>query len=654
MRNYSKQRAVLCILGSVMALSGYYVLRADDPQPIYAEDTPELKVEHAECTLFGPQREKFAQQKRERFALSATTERVSRMLATPAVAAAASLPSVPGGSRTGEYSKLESGNLIDRYIFGALQQAGIQPADKTNDFEFIRRVTLDLTGRIPTADRVLAFVNDGSPDKRSKLVDELLAKPEWVDKWTMYFGDKFKNTTQKTAVRMYDDGRNAFYQWIKASLATNKPYDQMARDIISAKGTNSYDPAQGPVNWIVGGIVAGGPQQDIWDQQTANVAETFLGLAHVNCLLCHDGRRHLDTLSLWGGNASRYQAWQVASFMSHSQEVATPVDASVKNSARYWAIQDDMRYKTDYPLNTTTGNRPSRAPVGTLRTIAPKYIFSGAAPNAGDNYRDSLANFVTSDFQFARATVNYMWKEFFGRGIVDPPNQFDLARLDPDNPPPDPWTLQPSNAALLKALAQDFAANNFDLKYLMKLITTSETYQLSSRYSGQWNPLWEPMFARKLVRRLWGEEVMDALAQSSGIVPTYTVNGNKFNWAMQAPEPRTILNNVLSAFMPGNRDDQERKSDGAVQQGLAMMNDAMVMTRTRATGSGATASLLAKALPGTDEQLVQTLFLTVLSRYPSDGEKSTALAALKSGNRQQKAEDLLWSLYNKVDFLFNY
>jgi hypothetical protein len=91
-----------------------------------------------------------------------------------------------------------------------------------------------------------------------------------------------------------------------------------------------------------------------------------------------------------------------------------------------------------------------------------------------------------------------------------------------------------------------------------------------------------------------------------------------------------------------------------VQQGLAMMNDAMVMTRTRATGSGATASLLAKALPGTDEQLVQTLFLTVLSRYPSDGEKSTALAALKSGNRQQKAEDLLWSLYNKVDFLFNY
>jgi hypothetical protein len=645
-------RLVSAAAAATLIFSSVYALRADEPAPAAV---PQLTIEHADCTLFGPQRENYAQQARDRYSLSAATEQVTRMLApAPRAVANASLPPAPGGSRTGGNSQLESGNLIDQYIFSALRDAGVTPAEKTNDFEFIRRTTLDLTGRIPTPDRVLSFVNDGSPDKRSKLVDELLAKPEWVDKWTMYFGDKYKNTTNKTAVRMYDDGRNAFYEWIKASLAANKPYDQMAREVIGAQGTNSYDPAQGPINWTVGQIVTGGPQQDIWDSQTAAIAETFLGMAHVNCLLCHDGRRHLDSLTLWGGQSTRYQAWQLAAFMSHSNEVNTRTDPATPNSPYYWSIQDNVKYKTDYALNTTTGNRPARQPVSPEKVVAPMYIFSGAKAGSSGNLRQMLATNVTGDFQFARATVNYIWKEFFGRGIVDPVNQFDPARLDPDNPPPDPWTLQPSNPRLLTALAQDFVKNGYDIKYLMKLISTSEAYQLSSRYNGQWNPLWEPLFARKLVRRLWGEEVMDALAQSSGIVPTYTVNTYKFNWAMQAPEPRTILNNVLNAFMPGNRDDQDRKSDGAVQQGLAMMNDALIMNRTRSSGSGATASLLSKALPGSNDQLIQTLYLNVLSRYPTDAEKSTALAALSSGTRQQKAEDLLWSLYNKVDFLFNY
>jgi hypothetical protein len=490
-----------------------------------------------------------------------------------------------------------------------------------------------------------------------KLIDKLLGTAEWVDKWTMYFGDQLKNTTRKTQVQMYDDGRNAFYEWIKTSLKNNKPYDQMAREVIAAQGTNSYDAAQGAINWIVGGRVTGGPQQDIWDQQAANVAETFLGLAHVNCLLCHNGRGHLDPLSLWAKNTTRYQAWQFASFLSHSNETATRVDASINNSPRYWSTVDEVRpYLTDYALNTTTGNRPARQPVGNERNVAPLYIFTGEKPKSGETYRTALARMVTSDPQFARATVNYIWKEFFGRGIVEPANHFDPARLDANNPPGDGWTLQPSNPQLLEALTQDFIARGYDLKYLMRLIANSETYQLSSQYSGQWNPQWEPLFARKLVRRLWGEEVMDALAQSSGLLPNYTVNSYKFNWAMQAPEPQAITrgNNVLSAFMPGNRDDQDRKTDGAIQQGLAMMNDALVMTRTRASGTSTTGSLLAKYLGGTDETLVDTLYLTVLSRLPSNSEKATALSALRSGNRQQKAEDLLWSLYNKVDFLFNY
>jgi hypothetical protein len=117
--------------------------------------------------------------------------------------------------------------------------------------------------------------------------------------------------------------------------------------------------------------------------------------------------------------------------------------------------------------------------------------------------------------------VNYIWAEFFGRGIVDPPDSFDPARLDPDNPPPDPWTLQPSNAALLNALAQHFIDGGYSLKSLMREIVNSETYQLSSRYDGEWNPDWEPYFARKFVRRLWAEEVHDAVVQTCGILPSY-------------------------------------------------------------------------------------------------------------------------------------
>jgi hypothetical protein len=604
----------------------------------FAQDTP-----HAECTMFGPQRNQFAEEARDRYRLSALTEQViHRMSVRTAKPSPATVDPV------------NAPNLIDRAIFSALRDAAVAPAPKTTDYEFIRRVSLDLTGRVPAPDKVIAFVNDDTPDKRTKLIDDLLNSPEWVDKWTMYFGDRLKNTQRKTQVTMFPQGRDAFYTWIKASLAANKPYDQMAREIIATKGVNSFDPQDGPVNWLTGGRVTGGPVQDIWDQQTANIAETFLGISHVNCLLCHNGRGHLDALSLWGAQTSRMDAWQLASFLSHTDETLTRPDPT-NNNLYYWSMQDNVRYKTDYALNTTTGNRPARQPIGTIKTIAPAYIFNGDKPASGENYRDALAREVTGDLQFARAGVNYVWKEFFGRGIVDPVNQFDLARLDPNNPPPDPWTLQPSNPQLLTDLAKAFADGGYSIKGLIRLIVTSETYQLSSRYDGDWNAAWEPLFARKMVRRLWGEEIMDALAQTSGIPASYTIADiGKVSWAMQAPEPLAIGGNFLTGFLPGNRDDEERRGDGAVQQALNLMNDTFVMSRTRSSGSGATASLVARALQGSNEQLVNTLFLTVLSRYPTDSEKSAAIASLGTGNRTQRAEDLLWSLYNKVDFIFNY
>jgi hypothetical protein len=322
----------------------------------------------------------------------------------------------------------------------------------------------------------------------------------------------------------------------------------------------------------------------------------------------------------------------------------------------------------DYTLGTTTGNRPARSPTpdcaaGKPCYVAPAYIFGGAAPAKGENYRAVLASLVTTDFQFARAAVNYIWAQFFGRGIVDPPNQFDPARLDPDNPPPDPWTLQPSNARLLNALAQSFIDNGYSVKWLMRDIVTSDAYQLSSSYEGQWDAAWEKYFARKFVRRLWAEEIHDALVDSSGVPVNYKITGftdQGFPVVTHAAElPDTVnvpggsVTAFLDGFLRGNRDDADRKDEGSVLQALNLMNDPFVMARTAATGNNA-APLLADNLSKSDPDLVNTLFLSILSRYPTDAEKSAALAALQTGNRTQAARNLVWALYNKVDFFFNY
>ncbi|MGH9663614.1 MAG: DUF1553 domain-containing protein, partial [Bryobacteraceae bacterium] len=330
----------------------------------------------------------------------------------------------------------------------------------------------------------------------------------------------------------------------------------------------------------------------------------------------------------------------------------TLTDPTVKNSPYYWSTADDTRYKTDYALNTKTGNRPPRQPIGTMKTVPPVYILSGAKAQPGQNYRAALAQDVTSDFQFARATVNYIWEYFFGLGIVSPSNTFDPARLDADNPPPAPWTLQPSNPRLLNALAQDFINSKYDLKSLMREIVNSRTYQLSSRYSGTWDPTWASLFGRKLARRLWGEELADAVAQSSNILPSYNLQktyGITTSWAMQLPEPLSTpdgsngaVNNFLNAFLRGNRDDQPRKGEGSISQALDLMNDKLIMNRTSPTGPAT--SLLVQNLKLPDDQLVNNLFLAVLSRYPTAPELSAAVNNLQNGgNRNQEAQNLLWS-----------
>jgi len=629
----------------------------------------ETGYQDPDCPFFGPQAERYyTDAYRKHSGMPA-----QRNLSASTVAARSMMGFVPGGSRTGVYNTSHKAGSIDSYIFADFQAHGITPAPKTSDWEFIRRVTLDLTGRIPSPDRVLTFVADTTSDKRAKLVEELMAKPEFVDKWTMFYGDLFQNTVQKvsTAVNRQTAGRNAFFAWIKDAIANNKPYNQMAKELISASTGDTFTDGTG--NFLVGAVVTMGPTQDVMDQMASNTFDTFMGMTHVNCILCHNGRGHLDNINLWAVNSTRYQAWQLSSYFSHTQAAQVKYDPS-NNNNYYWSLLNNSKgFTNDYTLNTTTGNRPARQPTTGCKSgqpcnfVPPQYILNGQGPKPGEDYRTSLANSITGDIQFARAAVNYVWAYFFGRGIVDPPDTFDPLRLDPDNPPPDPWTLQPSNARLLNGMAQHFVQTGYDLRQLMRDIVNSDTYQLSSNYPGTWSAEWEPYFARKYVRRLWGEEILDGVATATGVFPSMAVTGMntdttpyKVNYTMQFPDVRSTSDGTtdtfLDNFLRGNRDDQPRKYDGSILQALGMMNSTLIENKMAATGATASPLIVqASNLGNTD--LVNKLYLTILSRYPSKTELSTALAVLPAANgtaRTQAIQDLAWSLFNKVDFIFNY
>lgn len=657
---------------SLLAMSGLVALRAA------GNGDGQLSVSDSLCTYFGSDHDKVANA-----GLKAKGIVLSHPRSDLTIQVLKAMSYVPPGGPTYGYGASHQAGSIDSYIWADFQKNAITPAPMTTDWEFVRRVTLDLTGRIPTPTAALNFVNSTSATKRADYIETLLASPQWVDRWTMFYGDLFQNviTRQSTGVNRFAQGRNAFYQYIHDSLANATPYNQMASDLISTANDNNY--TNGPINWLVGYYVPNGPAQDTFDAETAAVADTFLGITYVNCVLCHNGAGHLTQVNLWGSQVTRYQAWQLSSYMSHTApptRTVVPATATVpaNNNIYWWSLQDNTKgYTNDYTLNTTTGNRPSRQPSAGCKSgqpcnyVPPVYIFNGDTPGSGQIYRASLASEVTNDFQFARAAVNYIWAQFFGMGIVDPPDTFDLARLDPNNPPPAGWVLQPTNANLLNALATHFVQSGYNVKSLMREIANSQTYQLSSRYDGTWQASYEPYFARKYVRRLWAEEVYDAVAQSSGYQPAYTMTGftdsgfTKPTYAMQFPDTTTgvsviansgDLNNLLNYFLRGNRDDQPRKQDGSILQALGLMNNPIIEMRTTVAGYGSNpvAPLIAQNMTQSATNLINTLYLTILSRYPSTDEMTKATSALNTGAKNQAIQNLVWSLYNKVDFVFNY
>jgi len=599
------------------------------------------EVPHPECSYFGPQRDRYL-----RGGLTPPSSRISA-LTEQVVATLPPSGAKPSRSRPGGVRDTSGNNYIDPYILQTLSRLGIPPAELATDAEFLRRVTLDLAGRIPTGEAVVQFLADGSPDKRARVIDELLERPEWADRWAMFFGDLYRNTINTAQLNRYQQARDQYHYYILDSLRGAKSYKEMARELI-ADGGDTWQVGQ--ANFTLSGRTTGGPVHDNYDQQAVNAATVFLGMSHLDCVMCHDGAGHLETLTLWGTQARRSEAYGMAAFFAR-----TNLTLPAGNGARPWSVVDLAN--GNYNLNTTSGNRPPRRAVSGQTFVPPRYMFGGGGPEPGENWRAGLARLVTDDFQFARATVNYLWKELMVVGLVEPADQFDPLRLDPDNPPRLPWSLQPSNPRLLDTLARKLVESGYDLKALMRDIANSRAYQLSSRYGGRWNPEWERLYARRLVRRLRAEEAHDAVVVSSGVGGGYTIQGfrePRLEFAMQLPDvvgmPGGVGGQLLDAFLRGNRQDDDRRADLTVQQALTVMNSGFVYQRAR----NVTGTTLFRLFNLPNNQLVDGLYLNTLSRLPSAAEKERAVRELSSGNRSNKAEDLAWSLYNKVDFLFNY
>jgi hypothetical protein len=535
-------------------------------------------------------------------------------------------------------------NFIDTDVFSKMRQDGVAPTTVAGDEEFLRRVTLDLTGQIPDSATVLAFLADSSADKRAHKIDQLLASDAFVDRWTMWFGDLVQNVQVSANSREYYYGRNMYYHFIHDSIQNNKPYDQMVREVISGKGDSFVN---GQANYWVRQTQGNGPIQDQYDNLAASSGGEFVGMPFL-CLSCHNGLGHLELVNTYLKSKLRYDFWGTAAFFSRTRaQVIKYTDPATNQNLNKFDVEDNTTGA--YQLNTTSGNKTPRQPINGQSTVSPAFLLTGEGPRDGEPWRDAFGRILTAHPQFARATANYLWKEMFGLGLVEPPNNFDLNKLD----------TQPVNPALMTDLTNEFIADHYDLRAFLKTIAMSKTYQMSTVYApGNWNESWTPYFARHLAHRLTAEEMLDAIVRATNIPVTFNVTGiGQVNAAMKLPDTVESRNGTYGRFLDefgrGNRDDQARTNDTSIAQALSLMNDGQVVV-ARVHRSNA-ASTVAKVLASTTDtgSIVDQIYLATLSRRPNATERQQAIAYLNGGTVGQRAEDLQWALLNSLEFLFD-
>jgi len=492
-------------------------------------------------------------------------------------------------------------NYVDQLIDVKLKRLKIIPSPTVDDAEFLRRVSLDLIGLAPTPEEIRAFVADKSESrgKRSRMIDQLLARPEYVDNWTLKWGDLLQSSRRYLG----DKGMWEFREWIRDSIAQGKPYDKFVYELLTARGSAYENPA---ANFF-----------RVTRNAKASMEKTtqlFMGVRLV-CTQCHD-----HPFEKWTQN----QYYEMAAFFG-----------SV-------GLKPGFQSGDEIIYDKREDNEVKHPKTG--RVVPPKYLVAsvGAPPiPANAERREALVEWLTSKENpfFARAVANRFWSYFLGRGIIEPVD--DIRASNP-----------PANEALLEALTKDLTDHDFDLKHLMRIIVNSRAYQASIQ-TNVWNADDKVNFSHAMPRRLSAEELMDAIAQAAGTRPKFPEVPPDTK-AEEFPDPHVGKDGFLDVFGRPARESScecERRSDISLPQALNLMNGKTIGD-TIADSKGRVAKLILSSAP--NHAIVEELYLASLSRFPTAKEQDTAVSFLKAGeSRAAWAQDLLWSLMNSKAFLYN-
>ncbi|HUQ93911.1 MAG TPA: DUF1549 and DUF1553 domain-containing protein [Bryobacteraceae bacterium] len=499
------------------------------------------------------------------------------------------------------FTALAQHNYIDQLIDAKLKRLKIQPSRAASDAEFLRRVSLDLTGLPPSPKEIREFLAEpgDAKTKRARAVDRLMKRPAYLDQWTVKWGDLLQNSRRYLG----DKATWGFREWIRDSLAANKPYDKMVRELLTSRGSAYENPA---ANYF---RVTRDPKPSM--EKTSQV---FLGVRMV-CAQCHD-----HPFEQWTQN----QYYQLAAFF-----------AAVGLKAGYETGDEILFLKRDDNIvkHPKTGS-----------TVKPQYLVASIGappiPEQGD-HREALVQWLTSKNNpfFAKAIVNRMWSYFFGKGIIDPVD--DIRASNP-----------PSNEPLLAALTRDFTDHDFDLNHLVRTIATSRAYQASIE-SNEWNEDDHTNFSHQSPRRLTAEQLLDALELATGSRPKFAEVPEDTR-AQQLPDPHVGKDGFLDLFGRPQRESAcecERRVDLSLPQALNLVNGGDIAASI-ADPKGRISKMITTGQ--TDKELLEEMYLTTLGRLPTPGEYDKAVTFLRGGaSRAARAQDLLWALVNSKAFLFN-
>ena len=518
------------------------------------------------------------------------------------------------GDRTGfRFAAMPEYNFIERAVNAKLELLKINPSDLCNDAEFIRRVTLDITGQPPTVEAVRAFLADPTESRRKRetLVDSLIGSNAYSEFWA----NKFADLLQCNSENLGKKGVWVFRGWIRDQFAQNRPFDAFTRDLMLAKGSTFENPAG---NYLRALRDSG--------KMTEDISQTFLGV-RFNCNKCHD-----HPFERWTQN----QYYEFGAFFAQLAFKPGTLgrDHLIRGNETYAhdQVSEEIVYHNDqggevkHPKNDAVV--PPRVPYGENRGIA-----------AGEDRREAFAAWLTSKDNpyFAKSTANRFWSYFFGRGIIDPVD--DIRAGNPA-----------SNPALLEALTARFVAEGHDVRKLIRHIVTSRTYQLSI-VPNRWNEDDLVNFSHSLPRRLSAEQLLDSIAIATGR-PLQFSNLPDGMRAAQLPDGMVSGNDFLTLFGRPKRQSAcecERSSNVTLSHALNLING-KTLGECVNRSDNRFARLVSEQAD--DRKVIEEIYLGCLCRLPTQKELSSIRLG-EGAQRLEGAQDLAWALINSPAFLFN-